>query len=161
MIRNVRNLFITLGISFLGGWLFQQSHAPAPYLLGSLIVTWSLNYFIKLKFYQPTIPRWFQISVLVCMSVLIGGAFSPSVIDFASQWAITVIAMIVVTIIATFAGYLYLNKIRKYDHNLAILCSLPGGQAEIVAISSTLVEKDYVVVFCHLVILYYSYVFCG
>ena len=85
------------------------------------------------------------------MGVLIGGTFNPTIIDSISKWSATIIAMIILTIVATFAGYLYLRKIRNYDHNLAILCSLPGGQAEIVATSIGLVDKDYVVAFCHLV----------
>lgn len=106
---------------------------------------------IKPGIFKPTIQRWFQIIILVCMSVLIGGAFNPAITALASQWAVTVIAMVATTVIATFAGYTYLNKVRKYDHNLAVLCSIPGGQAEIVALSTGLVEKDYVVAFCHLV----------
>ena len=146
-----RNFFVTLLIALLGGWLFKYLDMPAPYLLGSLVMTWALGRFVKPRHFKPTIPRWFQITILVCMSVLIGGAFSPSIISLASQWAVTVISMIITTIIATFAGYSYLTRVRNYDHNLAVLCSLPGGQAEIVALSSGLVEKDYVVVFCHLV----------
>ena len=151
MMPDARNFIFTLIIALAGGWLFQFFNMPAPYLLGSLSMTWILGHLINPVIFKPTIQRWFQITILVCMSVLIGGAFSPSIINLASQWAVTVISMIFTTVIATLAGYTYLSKARNYDHNLAILCSLPGGQAEIVALSSGLVEKDYVVVFCHLV----------
>ena len=151
MKTGVKNFLLTLTISLAGGWLFKCLNMPAPYLLGSLSVTWIFGRFMKPGIFKPAIPRWFQITILVCMSVLIGGAFSPSIINLASQWTVTVISMMATTIIATLAGYTYLSKVRNYDHNLAILCSLPGGQAEIVALSSGLVEKDYVVVFCHLV----------
>ena len=46
---------------------------------------------------------------------------------------------------------IYLVKLRKYEFNLALLSSIPGGQAEMVLISRGLVEKDYVVALFHLV----------
>ncbi len=145
------SLLITLVIACLGGFTFQRLNFPAPFLLGSLFVTLFWGYLTKSKQFKPEIPRWFQLSVLVCMSVLIGATFSPSIIDTISRWYITIFSMITVTLISTFAGYAYLTKMRDYDHNLAILCSLPGGQAEIVATSMGLVDKDYVVAFCHLI----------
>ena len=151
MMPGIKNFSITLVIALAGGWLFQCLKMPAPYLLGSLAITWIFGRLIKPGIFKPVVPRWFQISILVCMSVLIGGAFSPSILNLASQWAVTVASIIATTIFATLVGYTYLRKMRNYDHNLAILCSLPGGQAEIVALSAGLVEKDYVVVFCHLV----------
>lgn len=151
MIHDLKNFTLTLMVALAGGWLFQLMKMPAPFLLGSLVVTWATGRLIRPAIFRPAIPRWFQITILVCMSVLIGAAFSPSILELASQWAVTVATMVVTTVLATLAGYSYLRRLRRYDHNLAILCSLPGGQAEIVALSAGLVEKDYVVVFCHLV----------
>ena len=148
---NPINLFITLLVSYSCGLFLQHFNVPAPYLLGSLSITWVFGLLTGGKLIKPIIPRKFQLSVLICMSVLIGGAFSPSIIDLISKWSTTIFTMTIVTVISTFTGYLYLKKIRHYDHNLSILCSLPGGQAEIAAVSTQLVDKDYVVAFCHLV----------
>ena len=148
---NLINLLLTLLVSYCSGLFFHQLNAPAPYLFGSLLITWLFGLVSRHKIIKPAIPRNFQLCVLICMSVLIGGAFSPSIIDHISKWSITIFTMTIITIISTFTGYLYLTKIRHYDHNLSILCSLPGGQAEIAAVSTQFVDKDYVVAFCHLI----------
>ena len=39
----------------------------------------------------------------------------------------------------------YLVRVRKYSFIMALLSCIPGGQAEVTAMSRDLVEKDYVV----------------
>jgi membrane AbrB-like protein len=67
--------------------------------------------------------------------------------------------MLIATIIATFVGYSYLTRLRGYDPALALFCSIPGGQAEVIVLSREFVEKDYVVALCHLVRV--VFVFCS
>ncbi len=61
------------------------------------------------------------------------------------------ISMIGATMFATAAGFWYLVSFRQYDRLLALLCCMPGGQSEVIAMSAELVEKDYVVALSHLI----------
>ena len=97
------------------------------------------------------IPRWIHVPVILGLGVLMGGMFSPEVLESAVSWIPTVLAMLVITVIATLTGFLFLVRFRGYDKTLALLCCLPGGQAEIILLSRNWVEKDYVVALCHLV----------
>ena len=97
------------------------------------------------------IPRWVHVPVILGLGVLIGGMFSPQVLESAISWVPTVLAMLVITAIATLTGFLFLTRLRGYEKTLALLCCLPGGQAEIILMSRNWVEKDYVVALCHLV----------
>ena len=67
------------------------------------------------------------------------------------DWSSTIAAMCLATVIATYTGYQFLTRLRHYDKTLALLCCVPGGQAEVIVLSRELVEKDYVVALCHLV----------
>ena len=67
--------------------------------------------------------------------------------------------MFTATIIATLAGLAYLVRVRKYSFTMALLSCIPGGQAEVTAMSRDLVEKDYVVALFHLVRV--ALVFCS
>lgn len=58
--------------------------------------------------------------------------------------------MIAVTIVVTIIGFLFLTRVRKYEPEMAILCAIPGGQAEAIVMARELVEKDYVVALFHL-----------
>ena len=140
-----------MSVCLIVGWLVAKTGSPAPYLLGSLIAAWTLAKLLPENFAYLGIPKWFRTSVILGLSVLIGAAFSPHVMSQLGLWSGTVITMLVTTIIATVAGYTFLSKFRKYDPTLAFLCALPGGQAEVIAVSQDLVKKDYVVAFCHLV----------
>lgn len=156
MLNDLKKILLTFTIGLSVGFVFKQFHIPAPYLVGSLFGTWlvgsfSLNYLERLTFIEFGIPRWFHKSTIVGLSVLIGASFSPEILANLSLWTSTVVAMLLATVIATLAGYYYLHRWRHYDKRMAMFCSLPGGQAEIIAISRDLIEKDYVVAFCHLV----------
>ena len=150
MLKHVQRLLITIAACLLMGWLLSIFGLPAPYLLGSLLAGGALaKCSIHLPI-PPAIPRGFHKAVVVGLSTLIGATFTPAVLSQIYLWAGTVAAMLGATLLATWAGFYYLRHKRRYDSGLALLCALPGGQAEVVAISRDLVEKDYVVAFCHL-----------
>lgn len=147
----MKQLLLTMSVCITIGWLLSLTGSPAPYLLGSLVAAWTLVKSLPTNLPQPGIPIWFRTSVILGLSVLIGAAFSPEVITQLGLWSGTIFTMLVTTVIATISGYSFLYRCRQYNPTLAFLCALPGGQAEVIAISQDLVEKDYVVAFCHLV----------
>ena len=151
MLKDLKQIALTFAVCLVVGFLFKLLHLPAPYLLGSLFGAWIAGKFIPIAFGELGVPRWFHTIVVLGLSTLIGASFNPDMIPKLSLWAGTVFAMLVTTVIATSAGYFFLHRVRGYDSKLAFLCSLPGGQAEVIALSRDLVEKDYVVAFCHLV----------
>ncbi len=145
------NLLITVVIALGSGLLLEFLGAPAPYLLGSLFGVWIIGGLVRPLRSRLGIPRWLHVSVTLGMGVLVGAMFDPAVLGKMAEWSVTVVAMMVATILATAVGYIYLARLRRYPSTLSLLCCLPGGQAEILAMSRDLVEKDYVVALCHLV----------
>jgi membrane AbrB-like protein len=157
--NDLKCLACTLACAAGTGMLFKLLGAPAPYLLGSMFGVWIASGLVKpLKRYF-NIPRWFYITVVLGLGVLVGAMFSPETIDHMLKWVITVSGMLIATIIATFVGYAYLKWQRGYDPALALFCAIPGGQAEVIILSREFVEKDYVVALCHLVRV--VFVFCS
>jgi len=128
-------------------------------MLGSMFGVWAISSIVRPIRPYIGIPRWFHVFVVLGIAVLIGAMFSPDTLNQMLNWIITVSAMLVSTIIATAVGTWYLTKRRGYDPMLALFCSIPGGQAEVIIISKELVEKDYVVALCHLVRV--VFVFCS
>jgi len=144
-------LGLTIGAALSVGMAFQWINAPAPYLLGSLCGVWGLGVILKPVRRRLGIPRWLHVPVILGLGVLVGAMFNPAILANITQWFPSVAAMLLATVVATLLGFLYLTRIRHYENTLALLCCLPGGQAEIVVLSRELVEKDYVVALCHLV----------
>ena len=145
------NLLITFVIALSCGWLFLQLNLPAPFMMGSLFGVWvSGGTFPKLRPYLG-VAQWFRQPVILGLGVLIGATFTDAFFSQMFLWQNTVITMIITTITITALGFVFLTKIRGYDRNLALLCSIPGGQAEAVIIAKETTDKDYVVALFHLV----------
>ena len=151
ILREFSGMVLTIAVALLSGMAMKVMGAPAPFLFGSLIGVWLFGGCVKPLSSYLGFPRWLYIPVTLGLGVLVGSMFNPGVLASIATWWDTVAAMIGATMLASFAGYSYLFRVRNYEKNLALLCSLPGGQAELLAISRGVVEKDYVVALCHLV----------
>ena len=146
----VARTIVTLGIGLLFGALCHFIGLPAPYLLGSLCGVWAGGALIKPLRDKLAVPRAFIIAILLGLGVVIGGVFTAELFANAAQWSASLLGLIFATALATACGFWHLTVARGYDKKLALLCCLPGGQAEAVAVGGMLGEKDYVVAICHL-----------
>ena len=148
---DIRRLVVTFAVALASGWGFLQIGVPAPYLMGSLFGVWIGGGLVTRLQPHLGVARWFHKPVVLGLGVLIGATFNQSVLAQAEKWSLTLVTMVVTTIIVTVIGYQFLRRFRGYDPRLAILCSVPGGQAEAIAMAREMVDRDYVVALFHLV----------
>ena len=151
ILRDLRKLVITFTIAVLTGYGFLYFHLPAPFLMGSLFGVWIVGGTFPSLRPQLGVARWFHVPVVLGLGVFIGANFTTELIEQATHWLTTVSIMIVVTLIVSALGYGFLRKIRHYDPVMALLCAVPGGQAEAIVMARDMVEKDYVVALFHLI----------
>ena len=151
LVSDLRCLFVTFTIALSSGWICLQFGMPAPYLMGSLFGVWFGGSLVKPLRPHLGVARWFHKPVVLGLGVLIGATFNQAVLAQAGQWWLTLTTMIVTTVIVTVIGYQFLRRVRGYEPSLAILCSVPGGQAEAIAMAREMVDRDYVVALFHLV----------
>ena len=148
---DIQKMALTFAIAAITGWLFLQINVPAPFLMGSLFGVWFIGGAIKPLQPHLGVARWFHIPVVLGLGVFIGSFFQGDLIGRTIAYAPTVIAMMVVTAVVSVIGYLFLTRIRKYKPVTAVLCAIPGGQAEAIVMAREMVEKDYIVALFHLV----------
>ncbi len=158
-LSDIHNIIVTAGLAFATGLAFHMCGLPAPFLLGALFGVWITGAAITPIRTRLGIARWLHVPVVVGLGTVIGSNFRPDVLAHIGSSAITVVAMFLATIIATLAGLAYLVRVRKYSFIMALLSCIPGGQAEVTAMSRDLVQKDYVVALFHLVRV--ALVFCS
>ena len=151
LISDIRRLAVTFAVALASGWGFLQLGFPAPYLMGSLFGVWIGGGLVTPLQPHLGVARWFHKPVVMGLAVLIGATFNQTVLEQAEQWSLTLVTMLGTTIVVTIIGYQFLRRFRGYDPRLAILCSVPGGQAEALAMAREMVERDYVVALFHLV----------
>ena len=148
---DLRRLAVTFTLALASGWGFLQLGVPAPYLMGSLFGVWIGGGLAPRLQPHLGVARWFHKPVVVGLGVLIGATFNQAVLAQAEKWSLTLVTMVVTTFVVTVIGYQFLRRFRGYDPRLAILCSVPGGQAEAIAMAREMVDRDYVVALFHLV----------
>ena len=148
--NDLRKLAVTFLVAGATGWVFLALNFPAPFLMGSLFGVWFLGGLIPRLQPHLGVARWFHIPVVLGLGVFIGSFFKGDLISRTITYAHTVAAMVVVTIIVTIIGYTFLTRIRRYDPVTAILCAIPGGQAEAIVMAREMVEKDYIIALFHL-----------
>ena len=150
LMTDLVRLAVTFAMALAVGWGFMQAGIPAPYLMGSLFGVWFGGALVKPLQPHLGVARWFHKPVVLGLGVLIGATFNQSVLAQADKWMVTLVTMVGTTIVVTAIGYAFLRR-RGYDPRLAILCSVPGGQAEAIVMAREMVDKDYVVALFHLV----------
>ena len=151
LVTDIRRLAVTFAVALASGWGFLQLGFPAPYLMGSLFGVWIGGGLVTRLQPHLGVARWFHKPVVLGLAVLIGATFNQAVLEQAEKWSLTLVTMLGTTIVVTVIGYQFLRRFRGYDPRLAILCSVPGGQAEALAMAREMVERDYVVALFHLV----------
>lgn len=151
IVTDIRKMAVTFAIALTTGALFWAVNFPAPFLMGSLFGVWIIGANMPALHPHLGVARWFHIPVVLGLGVLIGSYFNADVVSQAYRWWDTLAMMILVTLIVSSAGYLFLTRVRRYDPLMAFFCSIPGGQAEAIIIARDTVEKDYVVALFHLI----------
>lgn len=151
LLTDLARLALTFSMALTTGWALMQIGAPAPYLMGSLFGVWFGGALVKPVQPYLGVARWFHKPVVLGLGVLIGATFNQTVLAQADKWVVTLVTMIGTTIVVTAIGYAFLRRARGYEPRMAILCSVPGGQAEAIIMAREMVDKDYVVALFHLV----------
>ena len=148
---DLRKMAVTFTLAAITGAVFLMLDFPAPFLMGSLFGVWVIGSIFSGLHPHLGVARWFHIPVILGLGVFIGSFFQGDLIGHAITYAPTVIAMMAVTVIVTIIGYLFLTRIRGYAPVTAILCAIPGGQAEAIVMAREMVDKDYIVALFHLI----------
>ncbi|MEC8126874.1 MAG: AbrB family transcriptional regulator [Pseudomonadota bacterium] len=151
LLADLTKIGVTFTLALAAGWALMQAGAPAPYLMGSLFGVWFGGALMRPLQPYLGVARWFHKPVVLGLGVLIGATFNQSVLAQADKWMITLVTMVGTTIVVTAIGYAFLRRARGYEPRMAILCSVPGGQAEAIVMAREMVDKDYVVALFHLV----------
>ena len=150
-LTDIKKMVTTFVVALGTGIGFLYLGLPAPYLMGSLFGVWATGALIKPIRQKIGIARWIHIPVVLGLGVLIGANFTSDALANLEKWTFTVIVMAATTIVVTAIGFIFLRRVRGYDRHLAFFCSIPGGQAEAIAMARDIVDKDYVVALFHLV----------
>lgn len=122
------------GLTFLvgacGGAVFFALHLPLPWLLGALLLTMITSLLgapVEIK------PK-FRKALMVILGVMLGGTFTPEVLERVGEWTPTLIAAAGYLGIVAVVAQIYCRRVMGMDRITAMFSAMPGGLSEMILI---------------------------
>ncbi len=129
--RNIKlgsYIIATLALGALGGVLFKNLHMPLAWMLGSMVFTTIAS----LAGAPLLASDKLRTLVIPILGVMLGSAFSPSIISKVHLWLPSLAIMVIyVTIVAGSVGF-FLHRFIKIDIATSYFSATPGGLATMV-----------------------------
>lgn len=119
---------LTFAIGAVGGGVFAVLNLPLPWLLGALLATVIASLSGAPVEIKPGLRKY----LVVVLGVMLGGTFTPDILDNAAAWVPTLIAAVAYLSVLTVIAQFYCRKVLKMDKVTAIFSGMPGGLSEMV-----------------------------
>ncbi|NKB48397.1 MAG: AbrB family transcriptional regulator [Alphaproteobacteria bacterium] len=119
---------LAIAIATGGGAVFSYFDLPLPWMMGAMFATGVATLGgAKLK-----MDSRLRMLMILVLGVLLGGAFSPEILERIPRWPITLASLAIYVLIATLAAFCYFRYIAKFDPRTAFFCAVPGGLNEMI-----------------------------
>lgn len=133
---------VTLTAGTVGALIFYALNAPAAFLTGSAVAVT-----ILVAFAVPTsLPSRLREPGLSILGLMLGSAVKPETLSTLVTIPAAVVGLVLAAAGATFASYLVLRRIARWDHVTAFCASIPGAlQMTLIVASEAGARMDKVV----------------
>jgi hypothetical protein len=125
-------LALALLLGTTGGAAFAWLGLPLPWMLGAVCVT----LVAALSGAPLAVPNGVRNAMLLVLGVLIGGGFTPDILEHAHRWVVSISLTLVYTVLLTFAGAWFFRHLAGYGRTDAFFAGLPGGLAAVIFIGA-------------------------
>lgn len=124
----------TLALGAAGGWVFHALGLPLPWMLGAIAATMMG----ALGGVPLAVPLPLRAVMLAVLGLMLGGAFTPAILDRVAAWGVSLAALAVYVLAATAVVALYFRRIVKSDKITSYFSAAPGGLTEMVFVGGAL-----------------------
>lgn len=111
-----------------GGAIFSYLDLPLPWMMGAMFATGMTT----LGGIQLKMDSRLRMLMILVLGVLLGGAFSPEIIERIPRWPITLASLAAYVAVATIATFYYYRIVARFDPRTAFFCAVPGGLNEMI-----------------------------
>ncbi|NNE84417.1 MAG: AbrB family transcriptional regulator [Alphaproteobacteria bacterium] len=119
-------LAIVIGTA--GGAIFSYLDMPLPWMMGAMFATGMTT----LGGVQLKMDSRLRMLMILVLGVLLGGAFSPEILERIPRWPITLASLAAYVGVATIATFFYYRIVARFDPRTAFFCAVPGGLNEMI-----------------------------
>jgi membrane AbrB-like protein len=140
-----QRLLLALAIGAIGGYLFKLLTLPLPWMLGSMsFVTVATLLGLKTR-----IPPGFRSTMITVLGIMLGSAFTPTIVARMDEWVITMAGLALWMVLAGGSGLIYFRKVAGYDRATAFFSATPGGLNEMVIVGGAMGGDDRTISLTH------------
>lgn len=122
-----------LAIGTAGGTIFSYLDLPLPWMMGAMFATvMSTLGGVKLK-----MDSRLRTLMILVLGVLLGGAFSPEILERIPRWPITLGSLAIYVLIASLTTFSYYRFVARFDPRTAFFAAVPGGLNEMIILGES------------------------
>lgn len=121
-------LLTALAIGAGGGWAFSAMGIPLPWILGAMTATIPA----AILGVPMQVSHRFRLVFVAVLGLVLGGAFTPEVLDRAPSWAGSLVGLAGFLAAAGTLAFMVLRRTGRFDTVTAFFASAPGGLGEMV-----------------------------
>jgi len=134
-------LLVGLAGALIANWITL----PLPWMIGSMIAC-----AVAAIARAPVgMPMKVRNPMVIVLGVLLGSGFSPDMINHLTEWAVSLVMIVVYLFAVGAVVYPFFRKFAGYDPVTAYFCSMPGGLNEMVMIGREMGGDDRRIVLTH------------
>jgi len=134
-----------LVVGGLGGLVFVWLHLPLPWMLGAMVAC-TATAVGGLRLHVPPKLRTWMIAIL---GTMLGGAFTPDVVEHVSSWWVSLALMPVYISVAMGVTLLYFARTTKMDPVTRFCSAAPGGFMEMILLGKSMGGDDRTIALVH------------
>lgn len=122
----------SLLVGAIGGFLFNAAKFPAGWLAGSMVFAAAA----ALAGRPIHVPRPLTRVCSVVLGIAIGSVVTPETLRGMMTWPLSIAMVATSVAAATLATFFYLTRVHGWNTVTAILASVPGGLAQVMALAT-------------------------
>lgn len=119
----------TLALASLGGSLAAAAALPLAWMIGALVATGTA----AMAGLRPAVPPRLRNAMIMVLGIMLGGAFTPEILERAGQWAASLAGLALCLTAGTAVAVLLVRRFTELDGTTAYFTAMPGGLSEMVA----------------------------
>jgi membrane AbrB-like protein len=95
------------------------------------------------------LPQGLRTVMVAVLGVMLGSAFTPSLVDRAGSWSVSLAMLVPFIVVATGSCLLYHRRVARYDPTTAYFASAPGGLNDMVIMGGALGGDERTIALTH------------
>lgn len=128
--RKFLRFCMTMGLAWVGGWLFVQAGLPLPWMLVAMTVV-PIASVLQLPVFAPAKLRP---PMTATIGVMLGAGFHPGLLQSLPGWLPSIAGLLIFSVTSGLACSVFLYRYAGLDRTTSFFAGMPGGLVEMVEV---------------------------